>query len=250
MNNPFAEIALDGSMWLALPVAALAGLVSFLSPCVLPLAPGYLGYVSGLSGASVEDTKRGRMLTGTSLFVLGFTAVFVTAGLLLSRAFIWLKGDGQWLTQVLGGVVILMGIVFMGGLSFFQRDRKLQYQPTTGLWGAPVLGMIFGLGWAPCIGPTMAAVIAMSTAGTDNMWRGGILAVVYSLGLGVPFILLALGFSRGMKRLAFFRKHRVVIMRAGGILLILLGLAMATGLWNDWVNQLQGWFANEVTLPI
>ena len=250
MNNPFAEIALDGSMWLALPVAALAGLVSFLSPCVLPLAPGYLGYVSGLSGASVEDTKRGRMLTGTSLFVLGFTAVFVTAGLLLSRAFIWLKGDGQWLTQVLGGVVILMGIVFMGGLSFFQRDRKIQYQPTTGLWGAPVLGMIFGLGWAPCIGPTMAAVIAMSTAGTDNMWRGGILAIVYSLGLGVPFILLALGFSRGMKRLAFFRKHRVFIIRAGGILLILLGLAMATGLWNDWTNQLQGWFANEVRLPI
>ena len=250
MNNPFAEIALDGSMWLAMPVAALAGLVSFLSPCVLPLAPGYLGYVSGLSGASVEDTKRGRMLTGTSLFVLGFTVVFVTAGLLLSRVFIWLKGDGQWLTQVLGLVVILMGIVFMGGLSFVQRDRKLQYQPTAGLWGAPVLGMIFGLGWAPCIGPTMAAVIAMSTAGTESMWRGGILAVVYSLGLGIPFILLALGFSRGMKRLAFFRKHRLFIMRAGGVLLILLGLAMATGLWTDWVNQLQGWFTNEVTLPI
>lgn len=250
MNNPFAEIALDGSMWLAMPVAALAGLVSFLSPCVLPLAPGYLGYVSGLSGASLEDTRKGRMLAGTSLFVLGFTAVFVTAGLLMSRVFIWLKGDGQWLTQVLGGVVIVMGVVFMGGLSFFQRDRKIQTQPAAGLLGAPLLGMIFGLGWAPCIGPTMAAVIAMSTAGTDNMWRGGILAVVYSLGLGLPFILLALGFSRGMKRLAFFRKHRLFIMRAGGVLLILLGLAMATGLWNDWVNQLQGWFANEVTLPI
>ncbi|HJF13767.1 MAG TPA: cytochrome c biogenesis protein CcdA [Enteractinococcus helveticum] len=250
MNNPFAEIALDGSMWLAMPVAALAGLVSFLSPCVLPLAPGYLGYVSGLSGASLDDTKRGRILAGTSLFVLGFTAVFVTAGLLLSRVFIWLRGDGQWLTQALGGVVILMGIVFMGGMSFFQRDRKINYQPKAGLWGAPLLGMIFGLGWAPCIGPTMAAVIAMSTAGTDSMWRGGALAVVYSLGLGIPFILLALGFSRGMKRLAFFRKHRVWIMRAGGIMLILLGLAMATGLWNDWVNQLQGWFANEVVLPI
>ncbi|MDN6638045.1 MAG: cytochrome c biogenesis protein CcdA, partial [Yaniella sp.] len=227
MNNPFAEIALDGSMWLAMPVADLAGLISFLSPCVLPLAPGYLGYVSGLSGASVEDTKRGRMLIGTSLFVLGFTAVFVTAGLLLSRAFIWLKGDGQWLTQVLGGVVILMGIVFMGGLSFFQRDRKIGYQPTAGLWGAPVLGMIFGLGWAPCIGPTMAAVIAMSTAGSDNLWRGGILAVVYSLGLGLPFILLALGFSRGMKRLAFFPRHRLFIMRAGGSRGVVLGLGMA-----------------------
>lgn len=250
MNNQFAEIALDGSLWLAMPVAALAGLVSFLSPCVLPLAPGYLGYVSGLSGASVEDTKRGRMLTGTSLFVLGFTVVFVTAGLLLNRVFLWLRGDGQWLTQVLGLVVIVMGIVFMGGLSVFQRDRKIQYQPTAGLWGAPLLGMIFGLGWAPCIGPTMAAVIAMSTAGSENVWRGGILAVVYSLGLGLPFILLALGFSRGMKRLAFFRKHRLLIMRAGGALLILLGLAMATGLWSDWVAQLQGWFANEVTLPI
>src|SRR5690625_3463590 len=140
MNNPFAEIALDGSMWLAMPVAALAGLVSFLSPCVLPLAPGYLGYVSGLSGASIEDTKRGRMLTGTALFVLGFTVVFVSAGLLLNRVFIWLKGDGQWLTQVLGLVVILMGVVFMGGMAFFQRDRKIQYQPTAGMWGAPILG--------------------------------------------------------------------------------------------------------------
>lgn len=250
MNNQFAEIALDGSMWLAMPVAALAGLVSFLSPCVLPLAPGYLGYVSGLSGASIEDTKRGRMLTGTSLFVVGFTIVFVIAGLLLNQVFLWLRGDGQWLTQVLGLVVILMGIVFMGGFSFFQRDRKIQYQPIAGLWGAPLLGMIFGLGWAPCIGPTMAAVIAMSTAGTENVWRGGILAVVYSLGLGLPFILLALGFSRGMKRLAFFRKHRLFIMRAGGVLLILLGLVMATGLWTDWVTQLQDWFANEVTLPI
>src|SRR5690625_151239 len=249
MNNQFAEIALDGSLRLAMPVAALAGLVSFLSPCVLPLAAGYLGYVSSLSGASVEDTKRGRMLTGTSLFVLGFTVVFVTAGLLLNRVFLWLRGDGQWLTQVLGLVVIVMGIVFLGGLSFFQRDRKIQYQPAAGLWRAPLLGMIFGVGGAPCIGPPMAAVIALSAAGSENVWRGGILAVVYSLGLGLPFILLALGFSRGMKRLAFFRKHRLLIMRAGGALLILLGLAMATVLWSDWVAQLQGWFANEVALP-
>src|SRR5690625_2911166 len=220
MNNPFAEIALDGSMWLAMPVAALAGVVSFLSPCVLPLAPGYFGYVSGLSGASIEDTKRGRMLTGTALFVLGFTVVFVSAGLLLNRVFIWLKGDGQWLTQVLGLVVILMGVVFMGGMAFFQRDRKIQYQPTAGMWGAPILGMIFGLGWAPCIGPTMAAVIAMSTAGTDNMWRGGILAVIYSLGLGLPFILLAMVLSHIMQRLAIIRYIRMIIILADGVIMI------------------------------
>src|SRR5690625_2316909 len=161
MNNQFAEIALDGSLWLAMPVAALAGLVSFLSPCVLPLAPGYLGYVSSLSGASVEDTKRGRMLTGTSLFVLGFTVVFVTAGLLLNRVFLWLRGDGQWLTQVLGLVVIVMGVVFMGGMAFFQRDRKIQYKHTAGMWGAPILGMIFGLGWAACRCSTLADVLVL-----------------------------------------------------------------------------------------
>src|SRR5699024_12334469 len=122
MNNPFAEIALDGSMWLAMPVAALAGLVSFLSPCVLPLAPGYLGYVSGLSGVNVDNPKRGRMFTGTALFVLGFTVVFVSAGLLLNRVFIWLKGDGQWLTQVLGGGVRGMGLVCCGCVAVLERD--------------------------------------------------------------------------------------------------------------------------------
>src|SRR5699024_7391522 len=137
-NNVFAEIALDGSLFLAVPVAILAGLVSFFSPCVLPLVPGYLGYVTGMSGVNLEDQKRGRMFVGMSLFVLGFTIVFVLLGLVFSSAFIWLQGDGQWLTQVLGVVVILMGLVFMGGLSRLQRDHRLTYRPKAGLWGAPM----------------------------------------------------------------------------------------------------------------
>lgn len=249
-NNMFAEIAIDGSLLLAIPVAILAGLVSFFSPCVLPLVPGYLGYVTGLTGTSLENEKRGRMLAGMSLFVLGFGVVFVVLGLIFSQVFVWLQGDGSWLTRALGVVVILMGVVFMGGLGFMQRDRKIQYQPKAGLWGAPVLGMVFGLGWAPCIGPTMSAVLLLSTAGSPSPWRGALLAAVYVLGLGVPFIIVALAFSKSMKALGFFRKHRVAVMRVGGGLLILVGLLMVTGVWDYWVNELQYWFANEVRLPI
>lgn len=249
-DNVFAEIALDGSLLLAIPIAVLAGLVSFLSPCVLPLVPGYLGYVTGLSGANLAEQKRGRMVAGMSLFVLGFTVVFVLIGLVFSRVIVWLQFDGAWVYQVLGLVVILLGVVFMGGFSWFQRDSRLHVQPRAGLWGAPVLGMIFGLGWAPCIGPTMSAVLLLSTAGSPSPWRGAVLAFVYCLGLGLPFILIAMGFNKSMAALGFFRRHRVAVMRFGGGLLILLGLLMVTGLWNTWVLQLQTWFANEVRLPI
>ncbi|WBL20478.1 cytochrome c biogenesis CcdA family protein [Citricoccus sp. NR2] len=249
-DNVFAEIALDGSLLLAIPVAVLAGLVSFLSPCVLPLVPGYLGYVTGLSGANIAEQKRGRMVAGMSLFVLGFTVVFVLIGLVFSRVVVWLQFEGAWVYQVLGLVVILLGVVFMGGFSWFQRDSRLHVQPRAGLWGAPVLGMIFGLGWAPCIGPTMSAVLLLSTAGSPSPWRGAVLAFVYCLGLGLPFILIAMGFNKSMAALGFFRRHRVAVMRFGGGLLILLGLLMVSGLWNTWVLQLQTWFANEVRLPI
>lgn len=249
-DNVFAEIALDGSLLLAIPVAVLAGLVSFLSPCVLPLVPGYLGYVTGLSGANIAEQKRGRMVAGMSLFVLGFTVVFVLIGLVFSRVIVWLQIEGAWVYQVLGLVVILLGVVFMGGFSWFQRDSRLHVQPRAGLWGAPVLGMIFGLGWAPCIGPTMSAVLLLSTAGSPSPWRGAVLAFVYCLGLGLPFILIAMGFNKSMAALGFFRRHRVAVMRFGGGLLILLGLLMVSGLWNTWVLQLQTWFANEVRLPI
>lgn len=249
-NNLFAEIALDGSLLLAIPVAVLAGLVSFFSPCVLPLVPGYLGYVTGMSGVNLEDQKRGRMFVGMSLFILGFTIVFVVLGLVFSSAFLWLQGDGQWLTQVLGIVVILMGVLFMGGLSKLQRDHRINYRPQAGLMGAPILGVIFGLGWAPCIGPTISAVLLLSSAGSPSPTRGGVLAFVYCLGLGLPFILIALGFSKFMGALSFFRRHQRLIMRLGGGLLITVGVLMVSGLWNLWVIELQTWFANEVRLPI
>jgi cytochrome c-type biogenesis protein len=249
-NNPFAETVMDGSMLMAAPIALLAGLVSFLSPCVLPLVPGYLGYVTGLTGADLQDQKRGRMFLGIALFVLGFSAVFVLVGIVFSQVTIWLQGDGEWLTRVLGVVVIVLGIVFMGGFNRLQQDRRIHVQPQAGLWGAPVLGVTFGLGWAPCIGPTMAAVLAMSTAGSANPGKGAVLAFVYCLGLGIPFLLIALGLRRGLGAMAFFRKHRVAVMRFGGGLLIVLGLLMVSGLWTAWVVQLQTWFANEVRLPI
>ncbi|MEE1621318.1 cytochrome c biogenesis protein CcdA [Zafaria sp. J156] len=248
--NPFAEIALDGSLLVAAPIAVLAGLVSFLSPCVLPLVPGYLGYVTGLTGVDLAEQKRGRMVAGIGLFVLGFTAVFVTVGVLFTQILSWFTLNSDWVSRILGVVVILMGVVFMGGFSWFQRDRKIHARPPAGLWGAPVLGMVFGLGWAPCIGPTLSAVILMSSGADPDLGRAGLLTFAYCMGLGVPFILIALGLRRGMGALRFFRSHQRAVMLAGGGMLILLGLVMVSGLWDTWVMQLQNWFANEVRLPI
>nr|WP_231366247.1 cytochrome c biogenesis protein CcdA [Zhihengliuella flava] len=228
----------------------LAGLVSFLSPCVVPLVPGYLGYVTGLTGADLADQKRGRLVAGISLFVLGFTAVFMLAGVLFAQVSIWLRFQGAWVTQVLGVVVIIMGLVFMGGLGLFQRTRKLNYRPPAGLWGAPVLGFVFGLGWAPCMGPTLAAVLALSSGANPDVGKGALLTFAYCVGLGLPFILIAMGLRRGMGALAFFRRHKRAVSMFGGIMLIVLGVLMATGVWGMWVAELQNWFVNDVRLPI
>lgn len=251
VNNPFAEIILSGSLLLAVPVAVLAGLVSFASPCVLPLVPGYLGYVTGLTGVDLEKQKRGRMLAGIGLFVFGFSVVFMLIGAVFGQLGAWLQSAEQaWITQVLGLVVILMGVVFLGGLSWFQRDVKLQAKAPTGLWGAPVLGITFGLGWAPCIGPTLSAVQLLAFTDGSGAAKGALLTFFYCLGLGVPFLLIALGARRGMGALAFFRKHRKTLQRTGGAILITLGLLMVSGLWGAWVSELQNWFANSVLLPI
>lgn len=250
-DNPFAETILSGSMLLAIPVALLAGIVSFLSPCILPLVPGYLGYVTGLAGVDLAVQRRGRMFAGIGLFVLGFTVVYVALGAVFGQLGFWLQADSQaWIMRLLGIFVILMGIVFMGGLGWFQQDRKIHARPPAGLWGAPLLGITFGLGWAPCIGPTFGAVQLLVFSGDDaSAAKGAVLTFIYCLGLGVPFLLIALGLRRGMGALGFFRKHKLFLQRFGGILLIVVGLLMATGIWNLWINELQGWLTS-VELPI
>lgn len=247
-SNPFAEIIFDSNLLLAAPIALLAGIVSFLSPCVLPLVPGYLGYVTGLSGVELQERSRSRMVLGSSLFVLGFSVVFMLIGAVFTYATVWLRVEGGWVTQLLGVFVILMGLIFMGAFSFFQRERKTHRRPPDGLLGAPILGATFGIGWAPCIGPTLAAVLTL-TAGTDPA-RGALLVFIYCLGLGVPFILISFGMQRGMRALKFFTRHKAAVMRTGGGLLIAVGLLMVSGIWNTWVYALQDWFANEIVMPI
>ncbi|CAL8899403.1 cytochrome C biogenesis protein CcdA [Kocuria varians] len=250
-GNPFAEVILDGSLIAALPVALLAGFVSFASPCVLPLVPGYLGYITGLTGADLREQKRGRIFWGVLLFVLGFSAVFVLMSVVLAQlgAFAWFLGQ-RWIMVVLGLLVMLMGIVFMGGFSWFQRDRKIERRPPPGLWGAPLLGMTFGLGWAPCIGPTFAAVQALVYVDGASTGKAVVLTLAYCLGMGVPFVLIALALRRGMGAMAFFRRHRLTLQRVGGGVLVLIGLAMATGVWSALVSWIQSEFVTDWVMPI
>lgn len=250
-GNPFAEVILDGSLIAALPVALLAGFVSFASPCVLPLIPGYLGYITGLTGADLREQRRGRIFWGVLLFVLGFSLVFVVMSVVLAQlgAFAWFRGQ-EWIMVVLGILVMVMGVVFLGGFSWFQRDRKIERRPPPGLWGAPVLGMTFGLGWAPCIGPTFAAVQALAYVDGASTGKAVVLTTAYCLGLGVPFILIALAMRRGMGAMSFFRRHRLTLQRVGGVVLVLIGLAMATGVWSALVSWIQSEFVTDWVMPI
>ena len=240
VGDAFAETAFSGPLLLALPVAALAGLVSFASPCVLPLVPGYLGYVTGLSGVDLDRQRRWRLVAGASLFVLGFTAVFVVLGFTAGAAGAALQRYDDVIARVLGVVVIVLGLVFLGVVPALQRERRLPVRPAAGLAGAPLLGVVFGLGWAPCIGPTLAAVIGLSLADGGGSGRGALLAAAYCLGLGLPFLLVAAGVGRGMRGLDMLRRHRVAIARFGGGLLVVVGLLLVTGTWTAWVNELQG----------
>ena len=193
----FGQVVTDGSLWLSVPLAALAGLVSFASPCVLPLVPGYLGYVSGLSGSDARHRTR-RTILGIGLFILGFSTIFVLMSVVLAQlgAAPWLRGQ-SWVQVVLGLLVILMGLIFMGKVSWFQRDRKIERKPPAGLWGGPILGMTFGWGWAPCIGPTFAAVQTLVYIDGSNSLKAILLTLAYCMGLGIPFMVVALGITPG-----------------------------------------------------
>lgn len=223
-----------GPLWIATPIAFIAGLVSFFSPCVLPLLPGYLGFVSG------SANTKSRMVLGSVLFVLGFTVVFVFLGAGFGGLGSLLQGEAKnWIQRGSGVLVILLGVVLIGGFDFAQRTAKLNIKPSAGIIGAPLLGVVFGLGWTPCIGPTLGAVLNLAFD-SGSVLRGAFLAIVYSLGLGLPFVLVAAGFGWASKTVGFVKKNIRAINLFGGALLVVLGLLLVTGLWQqviDWIAE-------------
>lgn len=246
MGAWFGETAFSGALVLAIPVALIAGLVSFFSPCVVPLLPGYLSYVTGLSAADLESSRRGRMVVGALLFVLGFSVVFMSYGTLFGGIGFQLEEYQRTVSIVVGALVIVLGVAFIGWIPFLQRDIRVHTVPAVGLAAAPVLGALFGIGWTPCLGPTLAAVLglAMSEA---NAWRGALLTLCYCLGLGVPFVLAAIGFRRFMGAVGWVRRHQRVISLIGGVLLIVVGLALITGWWDWLVVELRSLFPTVTT---
>jgi cytochrome c-type biogenesis protein len=235
-----------GPLVLAAPVALAAGAVSFLSPCVLPLVPGYLSYVTGMSGAEVGESTarrwlRSKTFLGAVLFVLGFSAVFVSLGAAFGHFGQDLVLHRRVLQQVFGGLTVVFGIAFsgvLGRIPLLNREARVHHLPPVGLVGAPLLGMLFGFGWTPCIGPTLSSVLLLSSS-SATAGRGALLTLVYCLGLGVPFLVVAVAFKQAMGVLAVIRRHNQVVMIIGGLLLVFVGVAEVTGYYQHLVNQLQ-----------
>jgi len=293
----------SGPLLLAIPVAAAAGAVTFLSPCCLPLVPGYLAYITGMSGADAMTAPEGvaadegaagpatadavlgaegsaggladgppggvttraraketapaqrhtgRTIAGTALFVLGFSAVFSVAGLAVGGLGQLFSAHDSALTRVLGGVTILLGLLFFGAFdrfTFAGRIFKPSAMPRAGLAGAPLLGVLFGIGWTPCIGPTLTAVLTLSLQ-SGTAARGAFLAFVYGLGLGVPFLIVALAFQRMVSVLSFFKRNARTVSRVGGVLLVAVGLLEATGAWTAAVNWLHTHWLADYNTPL
>ncbi|MBC2682303.1 cytochrome c biogenesis protein CcdA [Corynebacterium sp. 4HC-13] len=255
----FADTVSAGPLLLAMLAAAAAGLVSFASPCVIPLVPGYISYLAGVVGADTEFTdngtvvtaKRGRVATAALMFVAGFTAVFVFATATVFGVIGQLMLNQQLLMRIGGAVTIIMGVIFMGFIRPLQRDTRMAPKRWTTIAGAPLLGGVFALGWTPCLGPTLAAIISVSagTEGTTAL-RGVILIVAYCLGLGLPFVLVALGSSKVLRGVGWLRKHSRTIQMIGGALLVLVGILLITGQWATIVEWIRVVFISDTTLPI
>jgi cytochrome c-type biogenesis protein len=253
-----AATVIDGPFLVAAGLALAAGFVSFASPCVIPLVPGYLSYLVGLSGAETTELAskgaggtatrtrvrvqvRSRVVGAATLFVAGFTLVFLAEQSLVLGLARTLAVNSPWLIRIGGVVTILMGLAMLGFIRPLQSEKRVHARPTGRVVGALLLGAFFGLGWTVCIGPTLSGVIALSVA-TDwngSAWRGLFLILFYCAGLGVPFLLLAFGFGWATTGVGLLRRHSRTIQVVGAVLLILVGLAMVTGLWGQFVGWLQ-----------
>lgn len=242
-----SEIVNSGSLLLAIPLAFAAGVISFLSPCVLPLVPGYLSFAAGIAGARANSKRtklsRSRAFWGTLLFVTGFSIVFVSFGALFGAAGQFFIANQQIIQTISGVLIIILGLGFLGFIPVLQREVRVHRVPTGTLLGALIMGLTFGIGWTPCIGPTLAAVqgLAFSEA---NAQRGALLSAAFSFGLGLPFLIIGLMLERGVKAVSALRKHSKFIMQLGGALLILIGLLLVTGLWNEITITLRVWASN------
>lgn len=248
--DPSTSLAISGPPLLAVLVAIAAGAVSFASPCVVPLVPGYLAYLAGLVGADAPAVTaqeaadggrsgRWRVAGAACLFVLGFTVVFGAIMVGVVRLADTLVRNEELLRRAGGVVTIVMGLAFVGLIPVLSRERRPHLVPRAGLWGAPVLGAVFGLGWVPCIGPTLAGVVAVAAGSGGGSVRGIALTLAYCAGLGLPFVLVAMGAAGAVRALGWLRRHVRAVQLSGGALLVLVGILLVSGVWGTLVAQLQ-----------